>query len=165
MEYKHVVLRFCEIRRTSAKDIIGASYAVVPQKPLKKDIYRKMKKTSRRMRPESEWIIIPTPAIIDRELFMRSAATAQRQLRNGAQKQEKRVSAFWQDTVCVRTHQSRRRPPARQAPLLSLLGQSCQLSSPANVYRERGKRTYSRRTCVGASGAAHELKGVDAQTG
>ena len=50
----------------------GASYAVVPQKPLKRDIYRKIKKTSRRMRPESEWIIIPTPAIIDRELFIRT---------------------------------------------------------------------------------------------
>ena len=50
----------------------GASYAVVPQKPLKQETYRKIKKTSRRMRPESEWIIIPTPAIIDRELFMRT---------------------------------------------------------------------------------------------
>ena len=50
----------------------GASYAVVPQKPLKQDIYKKIKKTSRRMRPESEWIIIPTPAIIDRELFIRT---------------------------------------------------------------------------------------------
>ena len=50
----------------------GASYAVVPQKPLKRDIYKKIKKTSRRMRPESEWIIIPTPAIIGRDLFMRA---------------------------------------------------------------------------------------------
>jgi site-specific DNA recombinase len=50
----------------------GASYAVVPEKPLKKEIYRKINKTSRRMRPESEWIIIPTPAILDRDLFMRA---------------------------------------------------------------------------------------------
>ena len=50
----------------------GASYAVVPQKPLKQELYRKIKKTSRRMRPESEWIIIPTPAIINRELFLRT---------------------------------------------------------------------------------------------
>ena len=50
----------------------GASYAVVPQKPLKKSLYRKRKKTSARMRPESEWIKIPTPAIVDRELFMRA---------------------------------------------------------------------------------------------
>jgi site-specific DNA recombinase len=49
----------------------GASYAVVPEKPLKRDLYRKIKKTSRRMRPESEWIIIPAPAIVDKDLFMR----------------------------------------------------------------------------------------------
>jgi site-specific DNA recombinase len=50
----------------------GASYTVVPEKPLKKDVYRKRKKTSARKRPESEWIKIPTPAIVDRELFMRA---------------------------------------------------------------------------------------------
>ncbi len=47
----------------------GASYAVVPDKPLKKVAYRKIKKSSRRMRPKEEWITIPVPAIIDRELF------------------------------------------------------------------------------------------------
>jgi site-specific DNA recombinase len=50
----------------------GASYAVVPQKPLKKDTYKKIKKTSRRTRPKSEWITIPTPAIVDKELFERA---------------------------------------------------------------------------------------------
>ena len=50
----------------------GATYTVVPEKPLKKDSYRKRKKTSARRRPESEWIKIPTPAIVDRELFMRA---------------------------------------------------------------------------------------------
>ncbi|MFH1866995.1 MAG: recombinase family protein [Patescibacteria group bacterium] len=47
----------------------GASYAVVPEKPLKNDKYKKMKKTSRRLRPKEEWITIPIPAIIEPELF------------------------------------------------------------------------------------------------
>lgn len=49
----------------------GASYAVVPVNPLKKDGYRKIKKTSRRSKPEDEWIKIPTPKIIDQDLFDR----------------------------------------------------------------------------------------------
>ncbi len=47
----------------------GSSYAVVPEKPLKIEKYKKNKKTSRRMRPQEEWIIIPVPAIIEPELF------------------------------------------------------------------------------------------------
>ncbi len=47
----------------------GSSYAVVPENPLKNEKYKKVKKTSRRMRPEEEWIIIPVPAIIEPELF------------------------------------------------------------------------------------------------
>ena len=50
----------------------GSSYAVVPEKPLKDQKYKKMKKTSRRMRPKDEWIIIPVPAIIEPELFEKS---------------------------------------------------------------------------------------------
>ncbi|MES2930971.1 MAG: recombinase family protein [Patescibacteria group bacterium] len=49
----------------------GASYAVVPTNPLKKEGYRKIKKTSRKMKPENEWIIIPTPKIIDEDIFMK----------------------------------------------------------------------------------------------
>ncbi|MFA6130499.1 MAG: recombinase family protein [Candidatus Omnitrophota bacterium] len=51
----------------------GSSYSVVPENPLKKDIYRKIKKTSRRMRPEDEWIKIPAPAILEEVLFLRAA--------------------------------------------------------------------------------------------
>ena len=36
----------------------GSSYAVAPEHPLKKDTYRKIKKSSRRMKPREEWIII-----------------------------------------------------------------------------------------------------------
>ncbi|MCI0565031.1 MAG: recombinase family protein [Nitrososphaera sp.] len=50
----------------------GSSYAVVPEKPLKDQKYRKVKKTSRRIRPEVEWITVPVPAIIDKELFDRT---------------------------------------------------------------------------------------------
>ena len=50
----------------------GASYAVVPTNPLKKTAYKKIKKTSRRMKPESEWIkITSVPKIIDEALFVR----------------------------------------------------------------------------------------------
>jgi len=47
----------------------GASYAVIPQKPLKHETYKKNKKTSRVMKPETEWIKIKTPEFIDKELF------------------------------------------------------------------------------------------------
>lgn len=67
----------------------GASYAVVPDRPLKKVAYRKIKKSSRRMRPEEEWITIPVPAIIDRDLFDQArarlnsnSATARRNKKN-----------------------------------------------------------------------------------
>ena len=47
----------------------GSSYAVVPERPLKNEKYKKVKKTSRRIRPREEWIIIPVPVIIETELF------------------------------------------------------------------------------------------------
>lgn len=49
----------------------GSSYAVVPEKPTSKEKYRKIKKSSRRTRPESEWFTIPVPAIIDKGVFDR----------------------------------------------------------------------------------------------
>ena len=51
----------------------GSSYAVIPDNPTNKEKYRKMKKSSRRIKPQEEWIAssIPVPVIIDRELFMR----------------------------------------------------------------------------------------------
>ncbi|MEI6280950.1 MAG: recombinase family protein [bacterium] len=49
----------------------GASYATMPVNPIKKEGYRKIKKTSRRMKPENEWIIIPTLKILDKDLFDR----------------------------------------------------------------------------------------------
>lgn len=49
----------------------GASYATVPVNPTKKGGYKKIKKTSRRFKPESEWIKIATPKILDEELFDR----------------------------------------------------------------------------------------------
>ncbi len=47
----------------------GASYAVVPERPLKNEKYKKQKKTSRRLRPTEEWITIPIPAIIEPKVF------------------------------------------------------------------------------------------------
>ncbi|MES2953012.1 MAG: recombinase family protein [Patescibacteria group bacterium] len=51
----------------------GASYAVVPTKPLKEQKYKKIKKTSKRMRPRAEWFLINIPhKIVDEDLFYRT---------------------------------------------------------------------------------------------
>jgi site-specific DNA recombinase len=50
----------------------GSSYAVIPENPINKDKYRKIKKSSRRKKPEEEWFTIKVPAIIDKELFERT---------------------------------------------------------------------------------------------
>ena len=52
----------------------GSSYAVVPEKPTNKEKYRKIKKSSRRTKPEAEWFTIPVPAIINRDMFNRVRA-------------------------------------------------------------------------------------------
>jgi len=49
----------------------GSSYAVVPEKPIKTEKYRKNRKSSRRMKPTQEWLTIPVPKIIDRDIFER----------------------------------------------------------------------------------------------
>ena len=51
----------------------GSSYAVVPKKPTNTEKYRQVKKSSRKIKPESEWIApnIPVPVIVDRDLFMK----------------------------------------------------------------------------------------------
>lgn len=50
----------------------GISYAVVPKNPTNKEKYRKMKKSSRRIKPQEEWIAsnIPVPPIVDEKLFI-----------------------------------------------------------------------------------------------
>lgn len=49
----------------------GASYAVLPEKPLKEVKYKK--KTSRRMRPEKDWLFVDVPPILnDPEIFYRA---------------------------------------------------------------------------------------------
>lgn len=50
----------------------GSSYAVVPTRPQNTEKYKKMKKSSRRIRPVEEWITIPVPAIIDRNIFFKA---------------------------------------------------------------------------------------------
>ncbi|GAA4461845.1 recombinase family protein [Nemorincola caseinilytica] len=53
----------------------GKSYAVVPENPLKVEKYRRMKKTSRKIRPKNEWLTISVPAIVERELFDKAQDT------------------------------------------------------------------------------------------
>ncbi|OGM61510.1 hypothetical protein A2961_04145 [Candidatus Woesebacteria bacterium RIFCSPLOWO2_01_FULL_39_21] len=69
-------------RLLNREDYIGTSYynrrmAVVPRHPQKVNGYKKIKKSSRVVRPKEEWIAIPVPPIIDKELF----AKAHRRLR------------------------------------------------------------------------------------
>src|SRR3989344_2968054 len=45
------------------------SVAVVPDNPLKQEKYKRVKKTSRRWKPEADWVQIPVTAIIKKELF------------------------------------------------------------------------------------------------
>ena len=54
----------------------GSTYAVVPKNPQSKEKFRKVKKSSRKNRPEEEWIAskIPVPAIIDKPLFAKVRA-------------------------------------------------------------------------------------------
>ena len=47
----------------------GSSYAVVPENPKNNEKYKRMKKSSRKRRPKEDWIIVPVPAIIDKDLF------------------------------------------------------------------------------------------------
>jgi site-specific DNA recombinase len=51
----------------------GSTYAVVPQNPRSLEKYRKVKKSSRKIKAQEEWIVsdIPVPAIIDEALFYR----------------------------------------------------------------------------------------------
>ncbi|MDP2951242.1 MAG: recombinase family protein, partial [bacterium] len=50
----------------------GSSYGVVPTNPQNTEKYKKMKKSSRRIKPEEEWITIPVPAIIGKDLFFKA---------------------------------------------------------------------------------------------
>ncbi len=48
------------------------THPVVPEHPMKTDKYRKTRKSSSQVTPRSEWIRIPVPPIIDRDLFERT---------------------------------------------------------------------------------------------
>lgn len=52
----------------------GSSYAVIPENPKKTDKYRQIKKSSRKRKPEKEWIAadIPVPTIINEDLFLKT---------------------------------------------------------------------------------------------
>lgn len=49
-----------------------SSIAVVPENPTSKEKYRKIKKSSRKPRPKEEWIVVPVPVILDKDLFERA---------------------------------------------------------------------------------------------
>ena len=51
-----------------------SSIAVEPKNPISKEKYRKVKKSSSKKRPKSEWMYVSIPPIIDEELFNRARA-------------------------------------------------------------------------------------------
>ena len=58
-------------------DYIGTTFynkgtSIVPKKPQNVGGYKKIKKSSRKLKPKEEWISIPAPAIIDKDLFERA---------------------------------------------------------------------------------------------
>lgn len=64
-------------RLLNREDYIGTSYynrrmAVIPRHPQKVNGYKKIKKSSRAVRPKEEWIAIPVPSIIDQTLFAKA---------------------------------------------------------------------------------------------
>lgn len=62
------------------KGYFGMRTFIVPTKPLNNERYKKIKKSSSKKRPRSEWIEIATPVIISKELFEK----AHEQLRRNA---------------------------------------------------------------------------------
>ena len=50
----------------------GSSYAVVPENPINIEKYRKVKKSSRKIKAVEDWYIIPVPPIIDKDVFERA---------------------------------------------------------------------------------------------
>jgi len=60
----------------------GATYAVIPDKPFKKEKYRKNKKSSRRIKPQKEWLHVKVPRIIDDDLFYRTGKKLQENFAN-----------------------------------------------------------------------------------
>ncbi len=51
-----------------------SSVAVEPKNPISKEKYRKIKKSSTKKRPKSEWMYVAVPAIVDEELFNRAGS-------------------------------------------------------------------------------------------
>lgn len=49
----------------------GSSYAVEPEKPLKIEQYKRVKKSSRRIKAKDEWFIIQIPSLVSKDLFER----------------------------------------------------------------------------------------------
>ncbi|MCX6782894.1 MAG: recombinase family protein [Candidatus Levybacteria bacterium] len=48
------------------------SIAIIPEKPLKNIKYKRVKKTSRRFKPEKDWISIPVPPILDEAIYQKA---------------------------------------------------------------------------------------------
>lgn len=64
------------------KALWGTTYAVTPERPFNNEKYKRNKKTSKRMRPEKEWMSVNVPRIIDDLLFERVAQKLKKNFEN-----------------------------------------------------------------------------------
>lgn len=70
------------LRGSLGSVIEGVFYAVVPENPVNIEKYRKVKKSSRKIKPEEDWYIIPVPPIIDEGVFKRANLQLQENFKN-----------------------------------------------------------------------------------
>ena len=78
-------------------------------------------------------MIIPVPAIIERDLFDRTRAQLATNYALCTEKQEEFISARRKDPVRVRAHQKRGRSAQGQAPLLQMHRQSLAIPPAARM--------------------------------
>jgi site-specific DNA recombinase len=98
----------------------GSSIAVVPTNPIKTDQYKKVKKSSRRLRPQNEWYSIPVPRIISDELFMKARHQLKSNFDLCQRNKKKQLPPCWQNLVHMRSQKNRRRSVAWQTLILQM---------------------------------------------
>jgi len=76
----------------------GSTYAVVPENPRNLEKYRKMKKTSNKKKPKEEWLMVPVPAIIDKDLFQKAREVLHSNFIHSSRNKSHEYLLKWQDS-------------------------------------------------------------------
>jgi len=66
----------------------NSTKSIVPVHPIKKEKYKRIKKTSRMIRPKEEWLYAPVPAIISEELYNSARAKLENNLKFSARRKK-----------------------------------------------------------------------------